>query len=110
MHEATIILPMYYNNHERIAGHTFDTILASLVDLWGGVTHHTASGMFRNAARRVQHETVMVINIAFSDTPINRSVIRGIARNFAVDHDQESVYVRWPDGQVQFITRNSELV
>ena len=92
--EAVLITPITDFQHE------LDIVL--LRD-FGGFTRTPAMGGWRDPSGVDHTENVCVYTIAMLDMPLCRARLRGIARYYRVKAKQQSVYVRWPNGRVEFI-------
>lgn len=102
MKEQRIVLPRADNR-----GNPLDRLRASLeehlTDIYGGYTILPANGGWRSPSGLVHREPVWIFDVAAPDTAAVRDHLREIASWLANDANQEAIYVRHANGDVEFI-------
>ncbi|MBX6421758.1 MAG: hypothetical protein IRZ06_12240 [Nevskia sp.] len=101
MREAMIVIPKT-DNSGRPLDALIDSALAAACDQFGGATAVPAEGIWRSPTNgRVYREPVIQLMIAVDDTAI--PALRSLAAIIAREGEQESVYLRLPSGDVEFV-------
>ena len=102
MKMASLILPTH-DNHGVGLQDVHCALQSDLCDTFGGFTLTQGCGGYRFDSGEVKLESVVIYNIAMSDTPENASKLRTIAKHEASLAEQESVMITLPNGNVEFI-------
>lgn len=98
MKEGRIILP----TGSRSAGLDTAILLAfqmGIAATFGGATISDGRGYWKG-----ETEPILIVDVAYEPTWDNDAKLYDIARKFLDDAKQESVYVRYANGNVQFVT------
>lgn len=104
MKEALIICPKTDNEGNSTAD-VFAAAVQELILSFDGVTVSDAEGHWRNSAGRTYHERVWQLHVACDETaPWTNSELRDVASHILHDAKQQSVYLRLPSGDVEFIS------
>lgn len=107
MNEAKLIVPMQDNDGEDILS-VRDAAIAALIENFGGCTVTAATGYWSNEGK-VQREPVWELVVACEPDALSSAHLRTIAENVARDGRQHTVYLRHPDGAVEFVNAPVEL-
>ena len=109
MYEASIILPVRDNSGNALAV-LLERLEEQLTLLYGGVTIHSAKGRYMCDNGNMVSEPVHIVTVAIPNGDLAENTLRQFAARFARDAGQETVYLRLPDGHVEFIGPGSPYV
>lgn len=102
MREARIICPERDNS-----GSDLEVVRLSLArklcDTFGGCTVSDGQGSWISASGALYREPVKLFDVACEPTKEARIALRRIAQTLKHDARQEAVYLRLPDGTVEFV-------
>lgn len=102
MREAVIILPDVTDSHGQSVRRSF--VQPELMLAFGGYTTEQCRGAWVDpATNKTYRDENIRYTVAMDDTPINRENLRMIARRAGMRGNQITVYVRMPDGEVEFV-------
>lgn len=99
--EARIVIPSEKANGEPLGAAFVLDVLMEAAQLFGGYTAFVASGGFIAANGEVKTEAVCVLDVA-TDNKM-REALESLALHIKLVGEQESVYLRLPDGKVELI-------
>jgi hypothetical protein len=102
MREGRIILPM--GGCARLPSADAITRIA---DTFGGYTVTTGFGKWKNGEGKLYSEDVRIVDVAYEPNWDNDAKLYDIASRFQQEAKQESVYVRYANGTVQFVSAQS---
>lgn len=104
LREARIVLPEFGNDGSPLcgAGGPVTRLEGMLVKLFGGYTRTEGVGAYMNGGGHTITESVIVYDVACY--PTQKGLLRTLAETFAHEAKQEAVYLRYPDGIVEFVT------
>ncbi len=100
--EAVLILPQYHNDGGSIAA-ARDAALKEITRQFGGLTGVDAVGYWTDSQGGLRREPVTVVTVAYAPSGYADAILYGIALAFGHKANQESVYLRYPDGSVVFV-------
>ena len=103
MREAQIILPLADNNGAAYPD-VLDALEQRLIRTFNGFTYAPATGAWVGPHNKLYREAVRVYSIAMEDTRANAAALRSIANLTRMEARQEAVYIRLPDGEVEFVS------
>ena len=106
--EARLIVPQYNSAGKFAPPEVIDHIRAHLVLGFGGYTETLGRGGCSALDGSTVTEDVYIFDIATVSTDLaslNRLIT--LARYVLTELRQDSVYLRWPDGEVQFVTEQT---
>ena len=95
MREYVIILP-------RTANYACEWLRTSLLDQFGGYTEHEATGAWKDPTGAVIFDDNAVFTVA-TDIPTAGQAFQSLARIAGRIGDQQCVYLRDGDGNVEFV-------
>ena len=98
MREFKIILPSFGHDHNA----KLLEFEEKLVSIYGGFTRTHADGSWAASSGRVIREPVLVYHVAASVDDKHR--VTRLARQVARDFDETRIYVRYHDGEVEFVS------
>lgn len=101
MKEARIVMPCA--SHLDGWSDVHNAMTNELVKGFGGLTKVVAQGSWVGPDCKVVTETVLIYDVAMTDTDTNVDHLCRIAEHYGRKLEQHSIYVRYPDGRV-FIT------
>lgn len=99
MREARIIMPFGESNGP-VAGEEHDKLALLLSRNFGGCTITTGYGNWVDGDGRLVAEPVAIFDVAMPDTDLNTDRLTILAHETAYRLKQDSVYIRYADGQV----------
>lgn len=97
MREGRIVLPL-----DAFTMDAGDKAVSALAAAFGGVTAFQGRGLWKDTV-----ELINVIDVAYEPNWENDTKLYEIASTFQQEAKQESVYVRYANGTVQFVTAQS---
>jgi hypothetical protein len=101
MREAQIIMPR--DNAQAMA-----RLRLRLLDAFGGYTQHDAIGAWRAPDGKVRYDHLYVFTVACAEPPgrthLLRDTCRDICRDIGREADQQCVYLRGFDGEVELVS------
>ena len=109
MYEASIILPVRDNSGNALTT-LLNRIEEQLMVIYGGVTIHSAKRSYIMDNGNIISEPVHIVTVAVPKGDLSENTLRQFAARFARDAGQETVYLRLPDGHVEFIGPGSPYV
>lgn len=99
LREARIILT---------SDHSPEELERRLLQAFGGFTKMSrAFGVWQSPSGEVYEEHVIVYDVAAEPTHENELKLRRLADWARVEYDQEAIYLRWPEGDVELIDGTS---
>ena len=103
LREARLIVPLFDNRGASLTD-TLVKVEHRLTAVFGGCTViRSVFGSWVDNGGKVFREPVYVFDVAVQDTHANRETLRAIAVFAAVHGRQQSVYLRLPSGDVEFV-------
>lgn len=102
MKEARLIVPVHYNDGTEANGPNV-MVQDWLVGVFGGFTLTEGKGGWRDPKGNTVTEPVNVYDVAMADNAEAISHLFEIARKVKNVMEQQAVYVRLPNGLVQFV-------
>ena len=103
MIESKLIVPVKYNDGHAVRIDFFADLERQLVDAFGGVTYHTATGCWKKPRSTVfVREEVIIYTIAHPDDSTWTAAVLDFARSVKKDLTQDAVYVSI-GGKVEFV-------
>lgn len=76
--------------------------LGTILEKFGGATTFNSFGWWKGTK-----ESILVIDIVYEPSPDNDAKLYDIANSYRQSDKQESVYLRYGNGHVQFVTEKS---
>lgn len=105
MRVATINIPRALNNGQPCPA-VLSTAIHEIITAFNGCTVvDTGVGYWKDDKGVLVQDQVNIVTIAMEPTDDNDAILKGIAERVAVAADQQSVYVIYADGVVDFITQ-----
>lgn len=101
--EARIIVPSETKDGRPLADHVVFDILQEVAKLFGGFTAWAGMGGYVMADGEVKQEKVTIVDMAVKNDKSTREQLEAIATGLKVAGEQETVYLRLPDGKVELI-------
>lgn len=101
LYEARLVLATFQQNGKPIGEPTLGFFEDETARLFGGFTKTIGRGAYIMASGKVKKESIRVLDVAMSLTDGGR--IEQLAREFKTAGNQESVYLRCPNGTVLFL-------
>jgi hypothetical protein len=99
-----MILPNVVDTRGQEVSRSF--VQPELMLAFGGYSTSAIKGAWKDpATNKVYRDESTLYTIAMEDTLVNRENLRTIARQACGRADQITVYVRMPDGEVEFVDR-----
>lgn len=95
MREARLILPITDETRQIVGG-----IINDVVKSFNGVTVTEGFGRWKDDAP----EEIYILDIAYEPTRLNDAELYDIAHSFRYQAKQETVYLRYGNGNVQLVT------
>lgn len=103
LREAMIVVPYTDRHGKEVPGEKHNWFKATLLHLFNGYTQQEGHGAFLDKKRNVLNEDVLIVHVAFPDNAENIWRLRQAVLAFGHDANQDSVYIRWPDGNVDLL-------
>ena len=97
MREAQIIMP-------RDCAQAIAHLRTRLLDTFGGYTQHEATGAWRAPDGKAHYDHHHVFTVADIATPYDLNCLRAICRDIGREADQQCVYLRGFDGEVELVS------
>jgi hypothetical protein len=104
MREARIILPGYQRNGAPVDSHVLPRLEAMIIDAFGGFTCMRGIGAYRMNDGTLKQEPVAIFDIAIKQVSFRSISLHDIALWVANAANQECVYLRHPNGSVEFVS------
>lgn len=106
MREASFIIPTVDKEGFLSDSHVIDAC-GALVDAFGGVTKTYGTGYWRDDSGNLIKEPVAILTVAWEG---EKDITFGaIAAKCAADLDQDALYIKWPSGNVDILSRSQYL-
>lgn len=102
MREACIICPTYGNEGNSLE-YPLDLLRQVIVKKHGGLTEIEGNGQWLDATGKLYSEPVHIFTIAMEHTSDNMQWLRDTAQWLRQAARQKCVYIRQPNGAVEFI-------
>lgn len=102
MREARIIFASQQQS-VTVSASAAEKAREAIAERFGGFTLSQGAGGWVHPKDGLIEEPVCICDIAMRDSAFNRRHLRDIANKYRLDANQYSVYVRYPDGTVEFV-------
>ena len=103
MIESKLIVPVNYNDGKPVPNSWFSGLELQLIEAFGGLTVHDATGSWKTPTGSIKREAVRVYTIAHPEGRFSWSpIVLDFARSVKKDLTQEAVYVSI-GGKVEFV-------
>ena len=101
LYETIIIIPRYMNDGRISTLESRKKFRKFLKERFGGYTAVSGKGADPYCKRK--DEDIEIFTVANDNTTLSRSLLYGYAWGLCKKLDQKGIYVRWPNGRVQFV-------